>query len=93
MRTHAGDIFTTTAWKHRVNPTGAWTQPDYNDADWVTVGGTGCKGPPEEPYIWVEPNAFVDMQSKAIGIRPSIEWLDKSKLIVYRCVFEISAKN
>ena len=89
LRTHTGDIFTTTAWKHRVNPTGAWTQPDYNDADWVTVGGTGCKGPPEEPYIWVEPNAFVDMQSKAIGIRPSIEWLEKSKQIVYRCVFDV----
>ena len=70
-----------------MNPTGAWTQPGYNDADWAAAGG--CKGPPEEPYIWVEPNAFVDMQSKAIGIRPSIEWPDQSKLIVYRREFEI----
>lgn len=89
LRTHTGDIFTTPLWKHKVNPSGAWTQPDYNDADWATVGGTGCKGPPEEPYIWVEPNAFVDMQSKAIGIRPSIEWSDKSRLIVYRYVFDV----
>ncbi|MFH1476703.1 MAG: glycoside hydrolase family 172 protein [Verrucomicrobiota bacterium] len=89
LRMHGGDICTAPFWKHRVNPMGAWTQPDYNDADWATVGGLGCKGPPEEPYIWVEPNALIDMQSKAIGIRPSIEWQDKSKSVVYRCVFDV----
>ncbi|MBI2441071.1 MAG: DUF2961 domain-containing protein [Lentisphaerae bacterium] len=89
LRTHSGDIFTTPAWKHRVNPAGAWTQPDYDDSNWSAVGGLGCKGPPEEPYIWLEPNAFVDMQSRAIGLRASIEWPDKTKPIVYRRVFEI----
>ena len=89
VRTHAGDVFTTPDWKHKANPTGAWTQPNYNDADWVTVGGTGCKGPPEEPYIWVEPNAFIDMQSKASGIWPSAEWSDTSKPMSFRREFEV----
>ena len=68
---------------------GAWTQPDYNDADWVTVGGAGCKGPPEEPYIWVEPNAFIDMQSKALSIWSTMDWLDTSKPMYFRREFEM----
>ncbi|MBU0715148.1 MAG: DUF2961 domain-containing protein [Verrucomicrobia bacterium] len=89
LRTHAGDVLTTPAWKHRVNPTGSWTQPDYNDVDWVTVGGTGCKGPPEEPYIWVEPNAFIDMQSKASGIWSTTDWPDTNKPMNFRREFEV----
>ncbi|MDO9543373.1 MAG: DUF2961 domain-containing protein [Kiritimatiellia bacterium] len=89
LRAHAGDVFTSADWKHKANPTGAWTQPNYNDADWVTVGGTGSKGPPEEPYIWVEPNAFIDMQSKASGIWPATAWPDTSKPMNFRREFEV----
>ncbi|MDD5679362.1 MAG: DUF2961 domain-containing protein [Kiritimatiellae bacterium] len=89
LRAHSGDVFTTTDWKHRANPTGAWTQPNYNDADWAMVGGTGTKGPPEEPYVWVEPNAFIDMQSKALSIWPTTDWPDSSKPMNFRREFEV----
>jgi len=89
LRTHAGDVFTSAAWKSKFDPTGAWTQPDYDDSDWTVVGGTGGgKGPPDEPYVWVEPNAFLDMQSKAFGLG-SPDFPDKSKLAVYRVVFDM----
>ena len=88
LRMHSGDVFTSPDWKYKVGPAGAWTQPDYDDSDWKVVGGTGGKGPPDEPYVWVEPNAMVDMQSKPIGFGTP-EWPDKSKPVVYRKVFEV----
>ncbi|NLG35406.1 MAG: hypothetical protein GX548_08645, partial [Lentisphaerae bacterium] len=62
---------------------------EYDDGDWAVSGGTGVKGPPEEPYVWVEPNAMVDMQSRAVGLGAVPEWPDKSKPAVYRKVFEV----
>lgn len=88
LRTHRGDIFTTPAWKHAVNPPPGWLAPDYDDRSWKPVGGIS-KGPPEEPYIWVVPDPFVDMQSQAGGLGPCIEWLDHKKTVVYRTVFEL----
>ncbi len=89
LRTHQGVIGTTTEWRHKADPSGAWHQLDYDDSQWAAVGGTGVKGPPEEPYILMEPNAFVNMQSLAIGLRPTVLWPDKNKPMVYRRVFEI----
>lgn len=89
LRRSAGAVFTSPSWKYKVNPTGAWTQPDYDDRDWIVAGGTGVKGPPEEPYLWVEPNALVDMQSRAIGCGAAADWPDKSKPMVYRHVFDV----
>ena len=58
------------SWKQAFNPSGNWMAPEYDDSAWPEVGGTGVKGPPEEPFVWVEPDPFLDMQSKAVGIRP-----------------------
>jgi hypothetical protein len=58
--------------------------PDYDDSNWRTLEGTGVKGPPEEPFIWVEPDPFLDMQSRAVGIRPSGDWPPAGGLVVYR---------
>lgn len=89
LRTHEGLVTTTPAWKYRYRPDGSWSQLDYDDSAWRVVGGTGVKGPPEEPYIWLEPNGFVDLQSKAIGIRVSDEdWPDKRGFCVLRGYFE-----
>ena len=89
LRAHSGDIDTTVEWKHAVNPAGDWRRLDYDDSGWAKVGGTGVKGPPEEPYIWVFPDPFVDMQSKATGLRGSIEWASRQGAMVYRKTFEI----
>jgi hypothetical protein len=89
LRTHSGTIITDPSWKNCVNPPGDWAQTGYDDNSWQVVGGTGCKGPPEEPFVWIEPNAFIDMQSYASGIFCSIPWLDKTKPIVFRHEFEI----
>lgn len=90
LRTHERLVVTTPTWKHRFRPSGPWSRTDYNDADWVEVGGTGVKGPPEEPYIWMEPNGFVDLQSQAIGLRaPDETWPDKRGFFVFRHPFEL----
>ena len=47
------------------------------------------KGPPNVPYIRIEPNAFAGMQSKAIGIRVAY-WDANKETIYYRKTFEIA---
>ncbi|MBP7831294.1 MAG: hypothetical protein KA248_15405 [Kiritimatiellae bacterium] len=86
---HHGLVVTTPEWKYLFRPSGAWGGVEYEDAAWPAVGGTGCKGPPEEPFIWMEPNAFVDLQSQAVAVRANDEvWTDKRGFFVFRRVFE-----
>jgi len=92
LRTHYGDVFTKPDWRWCLGPRGAWTQPGYTEGDaWERVGGTGVKGPPEVPYVWVVPHAYVNMQSIAVGLRPSREWEDHSILAAFRHEFDLSA--
>ena len=78
-------------WKYKFNPAGDWSSAEYDDSMWPPMGVLGTKGPPEEPYIWVEPNAFVDMHSKASGLRPRDEdWPSRQSFIVYRKTFELT---
>lgn len=77
LRTHRGNFVTSPDCRHAYEPQGRWMLADYDDSAWKKVGGTGVKGPPEEPYVWLNPNAFVDMQSKAIGLRPTVDFVDK----------------
>lgn len=72
------------SWRFAFQPDGDWAAPEFDDSAWPEVGGTGVKGPPEEPFIWVEPDPFLDMQSKAIGIRPSRDWPANGGWVVYR---------
>jgi hypothetical protein len=90
LRTHGGDVYSEPNWKFMFNPQGDWTAAGYDDSAWLPMGILGTKGPPEEPYIWVEPNAFVDMHSKASGLRPrDEEWPSRQSFIVYRKMFEL----
>lgn len=77
-------IGTDPTWKFAFNPAGQWMAPEFDDSSWLEAGGSGVKGPPEEPYVWVEPDPFLDMQSKAVGIRPSMEWPAQGGVVVYR---------
>ena len=89
LRTHYGDVYTTPDWRWRYAPRGNWTQPGFDDSGWEKIGGTGAKGPPEVPYIWVVPHAYVNMQSIAVGVRPSEDWVDRSQLAAFRKSFEL----
>ncbi len=79
------------SWKHAINPAGAWSTIGYDDSGWSGFSGYDArvKGPPEEPYVWVHPDPFVNTLSKASGLRPSLEWPDKRGRVVYRTVFEM----
>ena len=81
-------VGTAPTWKFALNPTGDWAALDYDDSTWPQVGGTGVKGPPEEPYIWVEPDPFLGMQSRAVGIRPP-EWPASGGFVVYRHTVDV----
>ena len=72
------------SWKFAFNPAGDWSALDFDDSNWPALNGPGVKGPPEEPFIWVEPDPFLDMQSKAIGLRPSVDWPAQGGAVVYR---------
>jgi hypothetical protein len=92
LRTADGFLLGTSEhWKNAVNPSGDWASLDYDDSAWQPVGPDSgrTKGPPEEPYIWVQPDPFVNTLSQAYGLRPSAPWGSKKGRVVYRKVFEI----
>lgn len=90
LRTRQGDLACTSpAWRNAYAPTGQWAAVDYDDSTWKMVGGTDRgKGPPEEPYLWLEPIAFPGVQAVAKGIWVSVDWLDKNRPVVFRADFE-----
>ncbi len=88
LRTHETDHFTTPQWRWQFNARGPWTQVGFDDAQWPVVGGTGTKGPPEVPFVWVYPHAYIDMQSLAVGLRPSRDWTDQNALAAFRYEFD-----
>jgi len=92
VRTAAGFLIGTSKdWKHAVNPSGNWAAMDYDDSAWVGFKNYDgrVKGPPEEPYLWVKPDPFINTLSQASGLRPSAPWGSKKGRVVYRKVFEI----
>lgn len=92
VRTAEGFLLGTSEyWKHAVNPHGNWADPGYDDSAWQLVGPSAgrVKGPPEEPYIWVEPDPFANTLSRANGVRPSVTWGNKKGRVVYRNSFEV----
>ncbi len=90
LRLHGTTIVSRTDWRYKMNPGAGWAEAGFDDGAWGTTGGTGVKGPPEEPYIWVEPNAFVDLQSLPTGIRPrDDEWPSRQSTVVFRHKFEL----
>ena len=75
---------TDATWKFAFNPAGDWAAADYDDSAWPPLAGPGVKGPPEEPFIWVEPDPFLGMQSLALGLRPFVDWPAQGGTVVYR---------
>ncbi len=78
-------------WKNAINPPGDWATLDYDDSSWMLVGADSgtVKGPPEDPYVWVHPDPFINTVSQTYGLRPSAPWANKKGRVVYRKVFEI----
>ena len=66
-----------------------WAAPEFDDSAWPELDCAGVKGPPEEPFIWVEPDPFLDMQSQAMGIRPTLDWPAQGGTVVYRKTIEL----
>jgi hypothetical protein len=81
---------TDTSWRFAFNPSGDWAAPDYEDSAWLVLAATsGMKGPPEEPFLWVEPDPFLGMQSRAIAIRPTGDWPNTATTVVFRQVITV----
>jgi len=92
VRTADGFLVGTSAeWKHAVNPSGNWAELDYDDSEWQALKNYDgrVKGPPEEPYVWVNPDPFINTLSQASGLRPSASWGSKKGRVVYRHTFEV----
>lgn len=88
LRTHAGDVVSRPDSKYALDAAGGWMNPDYDDSAWPRLFGTGVKGPPEAPYVWMEPHPHIGMNSAAAGLRP--EWNNRIKsYVVYRSEFDV----
>lgn len=71
-------------WKFAFDPPEDAVAADFDDRTWPAVGGTGVKGPPEEPYVQVAPDPWIGMQSRALGIRPAGDKPQRAESVVYR---------
>ncbi len=90
LRSHQGDFRSNNQWKSAYTPAGRWADVEFNDSGWDLVGGLEdqSKGPPEEPYIFLEPHPFVDLQAHARTLRPAGDWTDPNVTAVMRYTFE-----
>ena len=93
LRTHAGDIISSPGWRFSSAPeVDGWKLVGFNDASWATLKDPDKgKGPPEEPYFFLEPNIFVGMQARARGFWPTDAawWPDNTKPGRFRHEFTI----
>ena len=89
LRTHAGDVTTTTEWRFSTSPEGRWQDLGYDDSGWEDVGGSAVKGPPETPFLYVTPNAYVGMQSLAAGLRPVGDTRKDQGIFAFRREFDL----
>ncbi len=88
LRTHSGDVVSRPDSKYALDAAGGWMTSDYDDSAWPRLSGTGVKGPPEAPYVWMEPHPHIGMHSGAAGLRP--EWNNRvQSYVVYRSEFDV----
>lgn len=85
-----GIVATTRDWRFSFEPQGNWTAADFDDSDWPKVGGPEFgKGPPEEPYVWLEPLAYVGVLSAGRGIWVSADWPDPARPAAFRYALKL----
>ncbi len=85
-----GFVGTDNTWKYAFDPEGDWHAPDFDDTHWPVHAGSWTKGPPEAPYLWVEPNDRPFTQSRARGLRTPWDWPSpRSRFMVLRKTFTI----
>lgn len=89
IQTHSGIITTDADIRFQFNPRGNWTAKDYDDSSWSKQNNLWVKGPPEAPYLWLEPHIFPLLHSTAWGIRPSDDWPNNSTIVGYRKQFTL----
>ncbi len=92
IRTAKGLVAGTSSdWVHAVNPVGNWRTVDYRERQFSKFVNYDArvKGPPEEPFIWINPDPFVNTLSQTAGLRPSVPWPDRQGQVVYRHAFEV----
>jgi hypothetical protein len=86
-----GFLGTDNTWTYAFNPPGtAWARVDFDDSGWSRHGNIWAKGPPEEPFIWCEPNDRPWTQSRAWGLRPPAGWPPERGAVVYRKTFTVA---
>ena len=55
-----------------------------------SVDLTGVAAPPVDPFIWTEPNAFIQVQAVSAGLTPpGREWPDRQSAVVFRREFDV----
>lgn len=90
LRTHKADIVTQADWRWAHPETHDWGGANFDDSAWRVIGGPALgKGPPEEPYIFLEPYAFPELQAKSRGIWVPGDWASPSPTVVFRKTFTI----
>ena len=80
-------IGTDKTWKYSFNQAPGWNRSEFDDSTWPLHDYVWVKGPPEEPYIFCEPNEHVGMQSIPWGIRHPVDWPQGARQIFYRKKF------
>ena len=93
LRTHYGTVLTHPNWRISYTYDGSWQRPGYDDSGWSVVGGHGIKGPPEVPFVYIEPNAYAFTISEADGLRARPGVRQEGKSFVVRHEFYLNGDS
>ncbi len=87
LLTSQTNMYSDADWAYGINAQGQWAEVGFDDSAWPVIGKPTMKGPPEVPYIRLDPNIYPDAQSKAKGMRP--DWKGQKGYVVYRKEFTL----
>ena len=91
LRRSDGFFFSTSPeWRTAFDAPDEALLPAYDDSAWTPVTPAAiCKGPPEEPYIYVPMDPYILLQSRAAAIRPLPDKPPRAAHITYRATFTL----
>ena len=90
LKLRSGVVPTQPGWRYAFDVAGDWPLPGFDDDDWGTADLRGVVAPPVDPFIWTEPNAFIQVQAVSAGLAPpDREWPDRQSTVVFRNEFEV----